>query len=50
MVRILLGTGNRLLTAFDGGCNMLPRSFVNLRGGKPRHNALQEQKLVSKSK
>lgn len=43
LLRLAIDLGDRLLSAFDGGCHMLPRSFVNLRGGSPRHNALQEQ-------
>jgi len=43
LLRLAVDLGDRLLSAFDGGCHMLPRSFVNLRGGLPRHNALQEQ-------
>jgi mannosidase alpha-like ER degradation enhancer 1 len=42
LLRLAVDVGDRLLSAFDG-CAKLPRSFVSLRGGSPRHNAKREQ-------
>ena len=36
LLRLARDLGTRMLSAFSGGCTQLPRSFINLRGGKPR--------------
>ena len=42
LLRLAVDIGERLLSAFDG-CTQLPRAFVSLRGGPPRHNAKRDQ-------
>ena len=42
LLRLAVDLGERLLSAFDG-CGKLPRAFVRLRGGQPRHNGKREQ-------
>ena len=42
LLRLAVDLGERLLSAFDG-CGKLPRAFVRLRGGQPKHNGKREQ-------